>query len=103
MSSEMPAIVIKWILTNFDFAMFLLAIVLILVHRLIKRDLPESEIVYRWMALFALGITSIYAFMMHAYFPQISASAIGWKPSPFEFEVAVADLAIGLLGILSFR
>ncbi len=28
------------------------------------------------------------------------ARSIGWQPSPFEFEVAIANLAFGTLGIL---
>jgi hypothetical protein len=103
MSSGVFSNFIRWIFTNFDFAMYLVAVVFIIFHRLAKRNMPESEIVYRWTALFALGFTCIYAFILHAYFPNISATAIGWKFSPFQFEVAVADLAIGLLGILSFR
>jgi hypothetical protein len=93
---------IHWTLANFDLAMFFLAIVFILFHRIINRRLPESEIVYRWMALFALGCTCIYAFAMHAYFPHFAAAEIGWTSTPFEFEVAMADLAIGIIAILSF-
>jgi len=93
---------ITWSLNNFDLAMFFLAVVFILFNRLINRRLSESEIVYRWMALFALGFTSIYAFAMHAYFPQKAAAAVGWISTPFEFEVAVANLAIGIIGIVSF-
>jgi len=93
---------ITWGLTNFDVAMFFLAMVFIVFNRVINRKLPESEIVYRWMALFALGFTSIYAFAMHAFYPQFTAEQIGWISTPFEYEVAIASLAFGVLGIVSF-
>lgn len=93
-----------WSLVNFDCTMFILAFFFILLHRtIIRRGISEAEIVYRWIALFPLGINGVYTFIMHAFFPDISAAAIGWTPSPFQWEVAIADLAIGMLGILSFN
>jgi hypothetical protein len=54
-------------------------------------------------ALFALGFTSIFAFVYHTFFPYIASSAIGWLPSPFQYEVGMANLAIGVIAILSFN
>ena len=34
--------------------------------------------------------------------PQVAAASIGWQVSPFQFEVGVADIAIGLVGIIAF-
>jgi hypothetical protein len=90
-------------LENFALTMFCVAVVFILFHRLIRRQLSEAEIVYRWMALFALGFTGIYTFIFHAFYPETTAAAIGWASSPFQYEVAMADLAFGVLGILSFN
>lgn len=103
LSSKDTAYWLSMILSNFDLFMFDVAVVFIIFHRLIagRRHL-ESEIVFRWIALFALGFTGIYAFIMHAFYPDLAATNIGWKPSPFQFEVALADLTIGVLGILSF-
>lgn len=94
---------LPWILSNFSFCMLMLAIIVSLLHRVIFRHAPESGIVYRWTAFFALGFTSIFAFVMHAYYPEMAAHSIGWQNSPFQFEVATADLAFGMLGILSFN
>lgn len=94
---------ITWILSNFVLAMFILAVLFILLHRTMRRRVPEAEIVYRWIALFALGFTGIYAFIMHAFYPEFTAATIGWANSPFQYEVAMANLGFGLLGILSFN
>jgi hypothetical protein len=94
---------IIWVLSNFVLAMFILAILFILLHKGIRRNLSEAEIVYRWIALFALGFTGIYGFIMHAFYPDITAATIGWSTSPFQYEVAMANLAFGVLGILSFN
>lgn len=94
---------IPLILENFSLAMLILALLFVLLHKLFKRHTPESEIIYCWLVFFALGLTSIYAFVMHAFFPSVAASNIGWATSPFQYEVAIANLAIGVIAILSFN
>lgn len=97
------ASVISLILTNFSLAMFVLAVVLILLHMIMRPKLSRYEIAYRWLAVFAVGFTGFYAFIMHVFFPETAAAAIGWQPSPFQFEVGIADLTVGLLGLFSFK
>ena len=92
------------VLSNFGLAMFTLAAFFIVLHKLIVRSKVSSdEIVYRWLALFPLGMTGIYAFVMHVFYPEIADATIGWVPSPFEYEVGVADLALGVVAVLSFN
>ncbi len=94
---------IAWLLNNFGLAMFLLAVFFIMLHRIIRRNVEEAEIIFRWVSFFGLGLTGIYTGVMHACYPDFTAATIGWRPSPFQFEVAMADLAFGVLGVLSFR
>ena len=95
---------ITQVLSNFSLAMFLLAVLFILLHTAVRfRHVAFYEIVYRWMALFAVGFTGIYTFVMHAFYADMTAAMIGWSVSPFQYEVAMADLALGLLGVFSFR
>ena len=51
------------------------------------------------LVIFA-GLGGLMAFLGHTFKAQEIALKIGWQPSPFQFEVAVADLAFGVLGIL---
>jgi hypothetical protein len=44
-----------------------------------------------------MGLLTAYAHVFRA--AQTSAS-IGWQPSPFEYEVGMADLTLGVLGVL---
>ena len=39
----------------------------------------------------------------HIAYPQVAARFIGWADSPFQFEVGMADLAIGVAGCAAFR
>jgi hypothetical protein len=49
------------------------------------------------------GFASIISFVMHFFFSDMVASSIGWPlDSPFQKEVAGANLAVGLLGFLGF-
>ncbi len=55
----------------------------------------------QWFIFFAVGVVGIWAFMCHAFIPDRAAASIGWAPSPFEFEVAVANLGMGVAGVLA--
>lgn len=100
MSSEW----ISFALSNFGLLMLVCAIFFMLLNRILtKGRVSEYEIIYRWLALFSLGFTGIYAFYMHAFQPDIAASTIGWANSPFQYEVAMADLGFGIIGLLSFN
>ena len=41
----------------------------------------------------------LWAALGHIVFPARVAQAIGWPTSPFQFEVGVANLGIGLAGL----
>ncbi|XSG83010.1 MAG: DUF6790 family protein [Methyloligella sp. ZOD6] len=50
----------------------------------------------QWMLFLSLGLQSLWAALGHAVFRQRVADSIGWDPSPFQFEIAGANLGIGL-------
>jgi hypothetical protein len=50
----------------------------------------------RYLFVFPLGVQGLWAFVCHVLFPEAAANAIGWEPSPFQYEVGVANLGIGL-------
>jgi hypothetical protein len=58
------------------------------------------ELLLLYLLVFAAGLGGLMAFLGHTFKAQEIALKIGWQPSPFQFEVAVADLAFGVLGIL---
>lgn len=54
--------------------------------------------------LFALGVagSGIGSFIAHLFFSDTVAASIGWATgSPFQHEIAFANLAIGLLGVVA--
>lgn len=88
------------------FAVFFLVIALLCagVDILLYRT-PVPEAILTWILLINVGFQGILAGIMHWYGPTADKTAekIGWMPkSPFQKEVAAADAAFGILGILSF-
>lgn len=63
----------------------------------------RAEQLFRWIVLLGAGVGGIYAGVMHIFFGPMVAANIGWQPSPFQYEVGVANLAVGLLCVLAFR
>jgi hypothetical protein len=66
---------------------------------------PLPEAVLAWILLVNIGLQGLLAGFMHWYGPTsvTIAEKIGWQPgSPFQKEVAAADAAFGVLGILAF-
>jgi hypothetical protein len=83
----------------------ILTIISAILHLVIskkKRNLLRIiEIFLLYMLFIMVGFGSLWAFMGHAFFGDRIAYYIGWKPgSPFQLEVAFANLAFGVLGIL---
>lgn len=62
-----------------------------------------TEAFLRPMFFFALGCSSLWAALGHATHPAQVAQFIGWQPSPFQWEVAMANLGLGLTGVCSWR
>ena len=50
----------------------------------------------RWIFFFPLGLMGLWGFLGHVFFAAQAAASIGWQPSPFQFEVGMANLGIGL-------
>jgi uncharacterized protein DUF6790 len=64
----------------------------------VTREIAIDKLL-RYLFFFPLGLQSLWAFVGHAFFPEQSAAAIGWAPSPFQYEVAVANLGLGLASL----
>ena len=59
------------------------------------------EPILQWMLSLGLGVPSLWAAFSHAMFSDRVAQSIGWAPSPFQKEIAGANLGIGLGAIVA--
>jgi disulfide bond formation protein DsbB len=80
---------------------FLFVAALIFTSLLRGRD-GAAERLLAWTLLLPIGITGLWAGISHVFFPAMAAAHIGWQTSPFQFEVGMADLAIGVTACIAF-
>jgi hypothetical protein len=95
----MIAAVIGSAIRNLPVILFVLALALALPRR---REQPLPQRLLSWLLLLPIGVTGLWAGIFHVFFPAIAAADIGWQVSPFQFEVGMADLAIGATACIAF-
>ena len=62
--------------------------------------LRVAEVLLLYLLVIFAGVGGVMGFLGHTFKAQEIALKIGWQPSPFQFEVAMANLAFGVLGIM---
>ena len=58
------------------------------------------EVLLLYLLVIFAGVGGLLGFLGHTFMAREIALKIGWQPSPFQFEVALANLAFGVLGVL---
>jgi hypothetical protein len=91
--------IVGFLLRNLPAVLFLIALG---VAALRHGQGSAAERYLSWILLLPIGITGIWAGLFHVFFPATSAAYIGWQVSPFQFEVGMADLAIGVTACIAF-
>lgn len=49
---------------------------------------------------YTVGVGFVYVWYLHAFLSQYVAPTIGWKPSPFEWELAWGELGVAITALL---
>lgn len=94
----MIAQLIGFSIRNLPAILFVLALIIALTGR----NDSKAERLLAWILLLPIGLTGIWAGIFHVFFPAIAAAHIGWQVSPFQFEVGMADFAIGVTACAAF-
>lgn len=96
--------VIRIFFEYFSVVMFVAAVALAAALAKPKWESPNgfAEQALRWILLLSVGAQGVFTFVVHVFFPALSAANIGWDESPFQYEVGIADLTVGVLGIIAF-
>src|SRR4051812_38436355 len=89
------------------YAFFILSLIVAVIHLLrdhrTRTTDRVAEVLLLWLLVINVGIGGLFGFIGHTVYADIAAASIGWPASnPFQTEVAVANLAIGVLGILCY-
>jgi hypothetical protein len=86
---------------------FVLGLIVGLIHVLRDKQ-PRTasrvaEVLLLWLLVINTGVGGLFAFIAHTVYADSTAASIGWPTgNPFQTEVAVANLAICVLGILCY-
>jgi hypothetical protein len=95
----MVADAIAWLIRNLPAVLLVLALLLGALGR------PRGDTASRflaWILLLPIGVVGLWAGVAHVAFARVAAAHIGWQVSPFQFEVGMADLAIGVTACLAY-
>lgn len=90
---------IRFVLTNLPAFLFVVAVAAAFAT---GGPEPLANRLLRWLLLLPVGGASLWAALFHVFFPEIAAQSIGWQVSPFQFEIGVADLSIGVVAVVAF-
>ena len=86
--------------------LFGVALVCTLIHLMLKWDwhwAKISEVFLSYILLFNVGVMGFLAAFAHIFMGPETAKLIGWEPgSPFQFEMGMANLSYGVLGVLAY-
>lgn len=87
-------------------ALFILALIFSLGQLAYKHQWDKATVadtVLAFILFFNMGVLSLLAAYAHVFLGPETAREIGWQPgSPFQFEIGMANLSYGILGILAF-
>lgn len=95
----MIAQAITLILSNIPVVMFVAALV---VAALVRYPKAAPERYFSWLLLLSVGVEALWGGLFHVFFPDMASAQIGWQPSPYEFEIGIADISLGLVAIAAF-
>jgi hypothetical protein len=95
----MMAETIAFVLRNLPVFLFVAALALPAASR---SGAPIADRLLAWILLLPIGVSGLWAAVFHLFFPDVAAADTGWEPSPFQFEVGMADFAMGAAACISF-
>jgi hypothetical protein len=56
-----------------------------------------------YLLFFYVGLMGVLTAYAHVFRPIETSASIGWQTSPYEYEVGIADLTVGILGVLCLK
>lgn len=96
---------ISFIFGNIELPLLLVAIAVTIVK--LRRNTQRREVMsvaytlWGEVLFYCIGLGFVYVWYFHAFQAKFTAPLIGWKPSPFEWELAWAELGLAVIALLS--
>ncbi len=97
---------LRFLLANLPLLLFIVALVRTLLRirygRIAHRVISPAYVLWGETLFWSVGIGFIVFGVMHAYFQGFAAPPIGWKPSPFEYELGWFEIGLGVVALLAW-
>lgn len=96
---------LSFILGNIQIPLFVIAVIVTIVK--LRRASARHEVMSAAFTLwgevlfYCFGLGFVYVWYLHAFLSAFTAPTIGWQPSPFEWELAWAELGIAVIALIS--
>jgi hypothetical protein len=89
----------------FQLTFVVLAVLAASIHLAISRSrrVSRSAVVgtyLLYLLVIYVGLMGLLTAYAHVFRPVQTSASIGWSTSPYEYEVGMADLTVGVLGVL---
>lgn len=81
------------------FGAWIIAFIRIFTHKPLQKDFILD--VLTTYLFVAVGLGLMWGGCFHVFAPDLAASYIGWQSSPFQFEVGVGDIGMGVAAIIA--
>jgi len=91
---------LNFIVTNMLLVTTLLAILFAVINR---RQSPNwGHSLLKQILILPIGLQCLWAFAFHVFLSDLTSTLISWEYSPFEYEVGLANLGLGLMGMYAY-
>jgi hypothetical protein len=104
MSNGPVAQVIAALIGNYMTTLFVVGLIVagvkILRHRRGRSPVTTSGLLLNSFVFWAIGVAQVVNFVMHSVFGDYAAKTIGWAQSPFQLELALSSLGIGVAAFI---
>jgi hypothetical protein len=92
---------------NYMITAFIIGMIVALIRVLHHRGQRTAEFIsgafLNSFVFWAIGIAETINFVMHSVFGDYAAASIGWAQSPFQLELAMCSLGIGVMAFILGR
>ena len=98
--------IIAALIGNYMTTLFVVGLIVAAVRILRLREdrssVAVSGILLNAFVFWAIGVAQVVNFVMHSVFGDYAAKTIGWAQSPFQMELALSSLGIGVMALMLY-
>jgi hypothetical protein len=91
----------NYMTTLFVVGLIVAAVRILRMHR-DRTPVTVSGIFLNTCVFWAIGCAQVVNFVMHSVFGDYAAKTIGWAQSPFQMELAISSLGVGVMAFLLY-